>query len=348
MNPKSWGWCAYFQNQFETLAAEGESAGRVLYAGRGLYRVWTSLGEIDAELSGSLRHVAGSAGELPAVGDWVVLRDRLIRAVVPRRSRFSRKVAGETTEEQVIAANIDVAFLVSALDHDFNLRRLERYLLLAWDSGARPVIILNKSDLCADPEAAACDVAGIAPGVRIITASAATGSGVQEISSCMRPGETAVLLGSSGVGKSTFVNRLLGREHQRTLEVRASDDRGRHATTHREMFLLPEGWLLIDVPGLRELQLWGGDESLDSVFHDVAALAVECRFRDCRHEGEPGCAVLSAIEEGRLDATRLESHHKLRRELDHLAVKVDKLAALRQKQRWKIIHKAHRNIDKRR
>lgn len=348
MNLESWGWCPYFHSRFLGVAGDGDLAGRICLASRGLYRIWTVQGDMDAELSGSLRHQAASAGELPAVGDWVIARDRLIRAVLPRRSRFSRKVAGEVVEEQVLAANIDVAFLVSALDGDFNLRRLERYVLLAWDSGARPVIILNKADLCGDTKAAAREAAAIAPAVPIITASAATGSGMDEISSCMHAGETAVLLGSSGVGKSTFVNRLLGRESQRTRSVREWDDRGRHTTTHRELFLLPAGWLLIDVPGLRELQLWGGEESLESVFEDVVALAAGCRFRDCRHQGEPGCAVLQAIEDGHLDQARLESHHKLRRELDHLAAKVDKQVALRQKQRWKSIHKAIRNFDKRR
>ena len=343
-----WGWCPYFQSHFSRQAHEGDAAGRICFAARGHYRLAIDQGEVEAELSGGFRHAAASQAELPVVGDWVVCRDRLIRGVLPRRSQFSRKSAGNTTEEQILAANIDVTFLVTALDHDFNLRRLERYLLLAWESGARPVVVLNKADLCDDAGAAVCEVAAIAPGVRIITASAATGAGVDELSSCLAQAETAVLLGSSGVGKSTFVNRLLGRDCQPTRPVREHDDRGRHTTTHREMFLLPAGWLLIDVPGLRELQLWGSGESLDPVFNDVSSLAPLCRFRDCRHEGEPGCAVAQAINDGRLDPARLEGHQKLRRELDYLAVKVDKQAALRQKEKWKKIHKAMRHFDKRR
>jgi ribosome biogenesis GTPase len=267
-----------------------------------------------------------------------------IDALLPRRSRFSRKVAGETTEEQVVAANIDTVFLVSGLDHDFNLRRIERYLTTAWDGGARPVIILNKADLATDLPAAIAQVEAVACGAPIHAMSSKRGDGVEVLGAYLAPGQTCAFLGSSGVGKSTLVNRLRGDERQRTAEVRASDSRGRHTTTNRELLELPGGGLLIDTPGMREMQLWEG--SLEDAFADIHALATGCHFRDCRHTTEPRCAVVAASEHGGLDPARLESYRRLQRELDLHARRQDELLMLQDKKKNKVIHKAMRTVTK--
>ncbi|MFL6292373.1 MAG: ribosome small subunit-dependent GTPase A, partial [Thermoanaerobaculia bacterium] len=320
-------------------------------AQRGLNRVSTGEAESYADLAGRLRHElegpGGSSG-YPAVGDWVAFRPPtgegrgLIHAVLPRRSKFSRKVAGNRTEEQVVAANVDTLFLVSGLDGDFNPRRIERYLTAAWDSGARPVVVLNKLDRCAEPDRCLLEAEAVARGVPVHRVSAKTGEGCEALLQYLKPGETVSLLGSSGVGKSTLINRLLGREAQRTGDVREGDDRGRHTTTHRELLPLPQGGLLIDTPGLREVQLWEGDQGIESTFADVEELAEGCRFSDCRHRGEPGCAVEEAVARGDLARGRLESYHKLQREQHQLQVKQDELARLREKQKNKAAQKALR------
>lgn len=344
------GWNDFFAACFDAYRTEGLVPGRVV-AQRGLNRVSTGEAEHYADLAGRLRHElegpGGGAG-YPAVGDWVAFRPPtgegrgLIHAVLPRRSKFSRKVAGNRTEEQVVAANVDTLFLVSGLDGDFNPRRIERYLTAAGDSGARPVVILNKLDLCAEPERCLLEAEAVARGVPVHRVSARTGEGCAALREYLRPGETVSLLGSSGVGKSTLINRLLGREAQRTGDVREGDDRGRHTTTHRELLPLPEGGLLIDTPGLREVQLWEGDQGIESTFSDVEELAEGCRFSDCRHQGEPGCAVAEAAARGDLAPERLESYHKLQRELHQIRLKQDELARLREKQKSKAVQKALR------
>ncbi|MDQ4030456.1 MAG: ribosome small subunit-dependent GTPase A [Actinomycetota bacterium] len=267
-------------------------------------------------------------GVLPAVGDWVAARPlpgehkAAIEAVLPRRSAFARKQAGLRTEEQVVAANVDTVFLVQALGHDFNLRRLERYLVAAWESGADPVIVLTKADLAADVADAVAEAETVALGVPVLALSAATGEGLPQLEPYLVPGRTVALLGSSGVGKSTLVNRLAGREVLATQEIRA-DGRGRHTTSHRELVPLPGGALLLDTPGMRELQLWAGEDSLDGAFVDVAELAARCRFADCAHGTEPGCAVRAALGDGRLDPERWDSYRKLQRELRALAIRQD-------------------------
>jgi ribosome biogenesis GTPase len=342
------GWNDTFAAQFTPLAGEGLVPARVV-AQRGLNRVSTGAAEFYADLAGRLRHELegpGGATGFPAVGDWVVVRPPtgegrgLIHAVLPRRSRFSRKVAGQRTEEQVVAANVDTLFLVSGLDGDFNPRRIERYLTAAWDSGAQPVVILNKLDRCADPERCLLEAQAVAMGVPVHRVSALTGEGCDALRPYLRPGETVSLLGSSGVGKSTLINRLLGREVQRTGDVSEGDDRGRHTTTHRELLAFPGGGLLIDTPGLREIQLWDADQGIESAFGDVEELAESCRFGDCRHQGEPGCAVEEAIARGELAPERLESYRKLQRELYQIQVRQDQVARLREKQKVKAIHKA--------
>ena len=262
------------------------------------------------------------------MGDWVAVRsdqDRAgIHAVLPRTSAFVRPATGETSEEQILAANVDTALLVAGLDHDFNPRRIERYVASAWESGAQPVLVLNKADIVSDLDEWVARAAAIAPGVPVVALSAQTGVGLEQLASWVGPGRTVVLLGSSGVGKSTLVNALLGENRQATGEVRADDSRGRHTTTARELLVLPGGGVLIDTPGIRALKLAAGEESMAGAFADIESLAAACRFRDCRHEGEPGCAVTAAVATGTLDRARLLSWYKLEREAKWLAARQDR------------------------
>jgi ribosome biogenesis GTPase len=346
------GWTDRFAEAFKAHAAADVVPGRVSLEHQHIYRVLTERGEHLARIAGRLRHEASTAVEYPAVGDWVALRSRpgelrsTILEVLPRRSRFSRKVAGDVTREQIVAANIDTVFLTTGLDGDFNLRRIERYLVTAWESGAQPVVLLTKADLCDDPEATVRDVEAIASGAPVHATSARQNHGLDILEQYLGPGRTVALLGSSGVGKSTLINRLLGREQQRTAAVSAYKARGRHTTTNRELILLPGGGLVIDTPGLREIQLWEVGGSIGATFADIEALAAGCHFGDCRHETEPRCAVRRAAAEGALPSDRLESYLKLRREADHVAEKQDKLAQLQNKRKWKTIHKSMRHFSK--
>ncbi|MBD2256082.1 ribosome small subunit-dependent GTPase A [Pseudanabaena sp. FACHB-2040] len=355
MNLTELGWCDRTNQHFATLTNGSEYvAARVALEYRRTYRIYTEQGELPAQLSGQFRHQAADLSAFPAVGDWVAVQlhddgtHATIHQVLPRQSQFARKAAGGKTEAQVVAANIDTVFLVSGLDGDFNLRRIERSLVLAWESGANPVIVLNKADDCEDLETRLEAVEGIALGVPVVPISALTGSGIEALEPYLQPGQTVALIGSSGVGKSTLTNSLLGDSLQETRAVRANDQRGRHTTTHRHLLRLPSGALLIDTPGMRELQLWSTAEGLETAFSEVETLAQQCRFRDCQHQQEPGCAVQAAIATGDLDPARLHSYHKLQREQRHLAERQDSLASLNTKRRWKAIHKAMRHDPKRR
>ncbi|MEW6359359.1 MAG: ribosome small subunit-dependent GTPase A [Planctomycetota bacterium] len=346
------GWDGVFMAHFERFHEEGLAPGRIAREERDLYGVYWQGGEVMAEVSGKMRHDAGSRSDLPAVGDWVAMHVRpgegrgTIHAVLPRKSSFSRKEAGVHTEEQIAAANIDTVFLVTGLDRDFNLRRIERYLTLVWDCGASPVIVLNKADLCADVAARVEQVEAIAFGVPIHAVSAVTGGGVEALRLRLSRGKTAALLGSSGVGKSTLINALLGAERQAVRDVRASDGRGRHTTTRRELILLPGGGALIDNPGMRELQMWTDEDGLSGTFADVEEIAAQCRFRNCKHQSEPGCAVRQAIAAGALDAGRLRGYQKLQRELRHLERKQSEKARLAEKAKWKKIAQQARKTNK--
>ena len=325
MNLYDLGWSDQLESEFEPHAAAGLAPARVAVQHRGAYLVYAEAGERRAEVAPRLRSSARRRADFPAVGDWVALQDGLIHAVLSRRTKFSRKVAWAEVDEQVVAANVDVVFLVTAFGHDFNPRRLERYLVTAWESGAEPVIVLTKSDLAKDVEGPVLAAEAVAFGVPIHVVSAVTGEGLDGLRTHLGRGRTAALLGSSGVGKSTLVNRLVGRALLATAEIRA-DGRGRHTTTHRELVLLPGGGLVLDTPGMRELQLWESADGLGEAFTDVEALAARCRFSDCAHHREPGCAVRDAIRRGELPAERYASYEKLKRELHRLEIRLDKRA----------------------
>nr|WP_245954375.1 ribosome small subunit-dependent GTPase A [Paenibacillus flagellatus] len=346
MDMNEWGWTAERERAFREVAEPGDGFGRVALEHTHLYRIYTERGDMLAEVAGRLRHQAQGRGDYPAVGDWVVIRYReadnraVIHGILPRTSKFSRKVAGNVTDEQIVAANVDTVFLVNALNLDFNIRRLERYLILAWESGANPVVLLTKADLCEEAERRekVAEAEAAAMGVPVHVVSAAEGEGLAELAPYFGQGRTVALLGSSGVGKSTLVNALYGDAIMAVSGIREGDDKGRHTTTHRELVRLPGGGVLIDTPGMRELQLWHADEGLGQGFRDVEELAAHCRFGDCGHNREPGCAVQEALADGRLAADRYESYLKLQRELAYLARKEDKALQLKEKERWKKIH----------
>ena len=309
------GWTDELEAAFSEYEERGFEPARVVAEHRGGYLVRGERDERLAHPRGKLRDAEISAG-MPAVGDWVAVCDATgeryaIEAVLPRRTKVSRKTPWLRVEEHVLAANVDTVFLVSGLDGDFSPRRLERYLTAAWDSGADPVLVLTKLDLL-DDETKLVEAEELAIGVPVLTVSNVTGEGIEQVAALLRPARTIVLLGSSGVGKSSLVNRLAGRSLMPTGDLR-NDGRGRHTTRHRQLLVLPNGALLLDTPGLRELQVWEGD--VDGAFADVAGLAAECRFSDCAHETEPGCAVRDALESGRLDPERWQSYRKLQREL---------------------------------
>lgn len=354
MSLVDFGWDDGWARAFGEHAPAGSEPARVTAELGPFLRVMVEAGELLAERSGRLRHDAETRSELPVVGDWVALRRAAgaergqVVAVLPRRSRFARKAAGEDVQEQVLAANIDTVFLVAGLDRDFNPRRLERALLLARENGATPVVVLNKSDLAGDPEARRREIEAVAQGAPVIVTAAKAGLGLGDLAPFLQPGRTVALLGSSGVGKSTLINRLLGFEKQRTRDVREVDSRGRHTTTHRELVLLPEGGVLIDTPGMRELQLWASEQSLGGTFDDVVALGAGCGFRDCAHQQEPRCAVRAAVERGDLAAERLASYQKLMGELRHLERQHDVRARADERRKWRTIHKTMRAVNKRR
>lgn len=352
---REWGWTDERNGPLIAAAAEApevaRAPARVIAQHRGEYRLMTPWGEAVGVAPGRMEYRASGRRELPAVGDWVIIEPSAggpaaIAQILPRTTQFVRRKVGPDSGEQVIAANVDFAFIVSSLNRDLRARRIERYLVATRESGALPVVVLTKSDLCDDPEALAAPIRGVAAGAPVQVVSAVTGDGIGALREWLQPRRTVVLIGSSGVGKSTLINTLAGSDLLATQEVREIDAKGRHTTTHREIFRLPDGVLLLDTPGMREFGLVEAAEGLDETFDDVAGLAESCRFRDCRHGNEPGCAVRAAIEAGTISAERWASYEKLQKEAAFETRRRDVGAALAEKRRWKQVHKDLRKMPK--
>lgn len=347
------GWNNFFEKNFRNCADQGYGVGRVYLENRRSFWLYTKVGEIKADVSGKMIYQADSRSDFPAVGDWVVFRlqedkgKAIIHSILPRKSKFSRKVPGSSIEEQIVATNIDTVMLVSGLDNDFNLRRIERYLVMVSASGAKSVILLNKADLCVDLESRLAEVKRIAPSVPVIPISATHDEQLTAFDSFIKEGETVALLGSSGVGKSTITNHLLGGERQKVQEVRMGDDRGRHTTTKRELIVLPNGGLIIDTPGMRELQLWVSEEGLENSFEDIDAFTAQCFYSNCEHNNTRGCAIEAALEDGSLDHARWENHNKLQKELAYITEKHDASAAQTKKKNIKKITRQFNKNQKR-
>jgi ribosome biogenesis GTPase / thiamine phosphate phosphatase len=346
------GWSPFFESCFEEYRAKGYSAMRIVRVNRGNYIASNGVSDFSCEVTGKFSFQSEGKSGFPTAGDWVVASEvpnepkAMIHTVLPRKSAFSRKVAGQTADKQVIAANIDMVFIVAGLDLNFSLRRIERYLSLAWESRAVPVVLLNKSDLCQDTEAKKSEVESIAVGVDVCMLSARQQSGVDVLRNYIKPGQTFAFIGSSGVGKSTIINALLGTNRLAVNEVSELGSRGRHTTTFRELIVLPAGGMVIDTPGMRELQVWGDEIGLKQTFDDIEDFSMRCRFKDCSHENEPGCAVQTAVENGSLDSKRLESYKKLKREFAYLADRQTMKASAIEKAHWKDISKYAKKLKK--
>ncbi|WP_341280119.1 ribosome small subunit-dependent GTPase A [Paenibacillus sp. FSL H8-0537] len=337
---QAYGWNEHWEVELQRIAAGGVPLvpARVVAQFSHQYRIVTDAGEQAAVVTGKFEFEAVNRGDFPAVGDWVLAQPlpgearAVIHALLPRRSAMVRKEAGQRVDVQVISANLDYVFITNALNQDFNLRKIERYLLAVWESGAKPVVLLTKADLCDDPDHYTALVEGIAPGVPVHTVSAFENQGREALAEYLLLGQTIAITGSSGVGKSTLLNWLADEEKQRVQQIRESDARGRHTTTHREMFVTPSGAIIVDTPGMRELQLWESDEGMDTTFSDIGELAASCRFHDCRHVKEEGCAVKQAIADGTLEQRRFANFKKMEKELAHMARKEESVNRRTKKQ----------------
>ena len=344
---EQYGWSEVWATAFAPHAHAGHTPGRVILQHRNGYLVVTDAGELQAKASGRLRHEAQETGP-PAVGDWVALSPNpqdgaaTIHAVLPRRTAFVRRAADSVRRTQILAANIDVAFVVTSMNADLNPRRIQRFLAAAMDSGARPVLVLTKSDLSADPQAEAAQVAALETQTLVLTVSAREGVGLEALRLQVKPGETCVLIGSSGVGKSTLVNAFLNEDRMATQAIRASDDQGRHTTSHRQLLPLPGGGLIIDTPGIREVGLIDAEEGVEAVFDDIEHLMQECRFTNCGHVSEPGCAVQAALADGALEGSRWAHFQKLKSELAAAGDKAERIAKAAERRRLGGLQKVYR------
>jgi len=338
------GWNEFFQNQFQTFKVQNFTPGRIAVENKQRYILYTEMGELPAEVTGKLLY-SSEVAELPKTGDWVAAvffeeeKKAIIHSVLGRKNKLSRKVADRKTEEQLIAANVDYVFIVQSLDNNFNIRRLERYIVSAFESKIQPVIILNKIDLTDEFILRKKEIMERFSNVESILTNALTGIGIDEIKNILSEGKTGVFAGSSGVGKSTIINYLLGEKILQTNEVSSSVNKGKHTTTRRELFIIPNGGVVIDTPGIREFQLWNVDKGMDQVFDEMELISLECKFSNCTHTKETGCAVLEALEKGIINEAKLQSYYKLQKELRYLEEKQGKNAFLKRKQREKKLHK---------
>lgn len=344
INIKKYGFSESFSNGI--LQDNQLTPARILSQEKGFYRIISDKGKKLAEVSGKFQFQTTVSSDYSAVGDFVLVNwnesgnSAIIESLLPRKSAFIRKAAGGSQQEQVVAANIDIVFLCMALNNDFNLRRMERYISIAWDSGAMPVVVLTKSDLCDDLEQKLAEVSTIAFGVDVLVTTSTEENGYEELLPFISEGKTIAFIGSSGVGKSTLINRLLGKELLKTNGLR-NDDKGRHTTTHRELFLLPSGGMVIDTPGMREFGMWDNDTGIERTFMDIEELAAQCKFRNCTHTNEPGCAIQKALTTGKLEINRWQSYQKLKAENDYMEDKESYMLAkgMREKQISKLIKK---------
>ena len=344
INIKKYGFSESFSNGI--LQDNQLTPARILSQEKGFYRIISDKGKKLAEVSGKFQFQTTVSSDYSAVGDFVLVNwnesgnSAIIESLLPRKSAFIRKAAGGSQQEQVVAANIDIVFLCMALNNDFNLRRMERYISIAWDSGAMPVVVLTKSDLCDDLEQKLAEVSTIAFGVDVLVTTSTEENGYEELLPFISEGKTIAFIGSSGVGKSTLINRLLGKELLKTNGLR-NDDKGRHTTTHRELFLLPSGGMVIDTPGMREFGMWDNDTGIERTFMDIEQLAAQCKFRNCTHTNEPGCAIQKALTTGKLEINRWQSYQKLKAENDYMEDKESYMLAkgMREKQISKLIKK---------
>ena len=343
---------ALVEKHLEKCQLETFSIGRICTEYKENYKLFSEYGELTASISGKFRNNCRTREDFPAVGDWVLFdliageNKAIIQEILPRKSKFSRKVAGQQTQEQIIASNVDFAFIVCALNYDFNLRRIERYLSLIWQSGATPVVVLTKTDLCSDVQGKISEVENIAFGVDVNAISNVSADGIEILQKYFIDNKTVVLLGSSGVGKSYLINNISKAEIMKVNVLRNGLEKGRHTTTHKQMIILPDGGLIIDTPGIRELQLWDADDGISQTFSDIEDLAKNCKFGDCTHSNEPNCAIRKAIKDGILDSSRLENYLKVQKEQEYLTSRQSQSAAKVERDKWKAIHKQIKNLTK--
>jgi ribosome biogenesis GTPase len=338
------GWNEFFQNQFQMFKEQNFIPARIAIENRQRYVIYTEMGELPAEITGKLLY-SSEIAELPKTGDWVAAlffeneKKAIIHSVLERRNKLSRKVADRKTEEQVIAANVDYVFIVQSLDNNFNIKRLERYIVSALESNIQPAIILNKIDLTGESLLRKKEVMERFSDVQVILTNALTGTGINEVKNILSEGKTGVFAGSSGVGKSTIINYLMGETILQTSEISSSVNKGKHTTTRRELLIIPKGGIVVDTPGMREYQLWNVDKGMDQVFDEIELLSLDCKFSNCTHTKETGCAVLEALKKGIIDEAKLQSYYKLQKELRYLEEKQDKNGFLKRKEREKKLHK---------